>query len=203
MPFVPPLMTTLMIAKGASSGMTGQYFSSIVSATSSAVCLYIPASAVVMSTNVVMGPGAGTYFGKIVGCVPSAMSVLMMAKAAAFGLVGRDTKKLFDAISFGVCQTLLTTAISQGTVIGGGPGVGQGKIINLVPTALQSLILANMASKTLVGTKTMQILSAIAFGICTHIMSACIVTTTCIGVFSPPPAGPIVIPTAPGPGRIM
>jgi hypothetical protein len=131
------------------------------------------------------------------------MSSLMMIKAASSGVRGRDIKKLFDAVSFGVCNTLLTTAFAQGVVIGGGVGAGQGKIINMVPSALQSLISVNLASKLLTGSKTMALSGALAFGICTHVMTLGVVITSCIGAFAPPPAGPVPIPAAPGPGRLI
>jgi hypothetical protein len=203
MPFIPPTQTGFMVAKGASTAMFGAKFVPFVNAISTAACQYLMAAPIVMSTNVVLGPGAGTFVGKIVGVVPSAMTSLMMVKAASSMLVGRDTQKLFDAVSFGVCNTLLTTAISQGSVIGGGPGAGQGKIVNLVPSALQGLIMAQLAGVTILGQKTIQLIDAMAFGICTHIMTAGTVMTTCIGFASPPPVGPIVIPAAPGPGRLM
>ena len=203
MPFVPSTMTGLMNLKATSSSILGSKSMPILSATSSAVCTYLPSAAVVVSTNIVTGPGAGTYTGKIVGCVPSVMSSLMSLKASSSGIAGRDSKRLFNAISFGVCQTLQTLVIAQGTVIGGGPGTGQGKIINLVPSVLEQLIITKLTGKHLVGSKTMPIFLAIAFGICQHIMTSGTVITTCIGAFAPPPAGPIIIPAASGPGRLM
>jgi hypothetical protein len=203
MPFVPPSQTGLMVAKGVGSLMAGEKFTPFVNAASTAICQYLMMAPIVMTTNMVIGPGAGAYTGKIIGCVPSAMTSLMMIKAAGSMLVGRDTQKLFDAVSFGVCMTLLTTAISQGSVLGGGPGAGQGKIVNLVPSMLLPLIVAQLAGAVLIGEKTMQIIDAITFGICMHIMTAGTVVTTCIGAFAPPPVGPIPIPAAPGPGRLF
>jgi len=203
MPFIPSAMTGLMMMKATSETMAGAKMLPQLSAISSAVCSYFSIAPIVTSLNLVTGPGAGTYTGKVVGVVPSAMTGLMMLKAASTGTVGRDTKRLFDAVSFGVCQTLLTSGFAQGVVIGGGPGVGQGKIINLIPSALQAAIMMNLASKTMVGSKTIAIASAIAFGICTHVMTAGMVITTCVGAFTPPPVGPLPIPAAPGPGRLV
>lgn len=203
MPFVPSTMTGLILSKAAFSKMAGQKLMPIITAVSSATCSYIPTSAVVLTTNVVLGPGAGTYTGKVVGCIPSLMSSLMMTKAAMGGLTGKDMKKLFDAISFGVCQVMLTLAMAQGTVIGGGPGAGQGKITNLIPSVLQQLIIVNMGGKKLFGAKTVILAGAIAFGICNHIMTTGTVITSCIGTFTPPPFGPVPIPAAPGPGRLI
>ncbi len=203
MPFVRSAMTGLMMAKAMSQSVHGAKLLPQVSAVSSAVCTYFSTAPFVTSSNFVTGPGAGTYIGRIVGVVPKAMSSLMLLRAAASGIVGRDTRRFFDAVSFGVCQTLLTTVTVQGTVIGGSPGAGQGKIMNLVPTALQQLIFLSLSSKKLTGTKTMAISSAMAFGICNHVMSAATVVTTCIGVSTPPPAGPVPVPAAPGPGRLF
>lgn len=203
MPFVSQSMSGLMVAKGTGVQLTGQKFNPLVSATSSAISQYLPQVGTVNSTNIVLGPGAGTYIGRIVGVVPSTMSGLMVAKAAAAGLTGRNIKDLFDSVSFGACQTIMSTGLSQGTVVGGGPGAGQGKIVGLVPANLQVLIMAQMAGKQIMGTKTMSLVSAIAFGVCNHVMSNATVITTCIGAAAGPPAGPVSIPAAPGPGRLM
>ena len=202
MPFVPTVMANLMRAKAVPSKILGSKSTPLLSAVSSAVCSYVPAAAVVVSTNMVTGPGSGTMTGKIVGCVPSAMSSMMVMKATSLGLRGRDMARLFDAISFGVCQVLQTLSVAQGTVIGGGPGAGTGKITNLVPSVLERLIVASLAGRVLMGSKTSPVFTAVAFGICTHIMTAGTVVTTCVGAFAPPPAGPVPIPCAPGPGRL-
>lgn len=203
MPFVPSVMTGFMMAKAASKLMGGSKLLPEISAISSAICSYLSVAPVVVSTNFVTGPGAGTYTGKLVGVVPSVMSGLMSLKAASKGIMGRDSKRLFDTVSFGVCQTILTSVFAQGTVIGGGPGVGQGKVINLIPSILQNIILLNMSGRLLGGSKARDIAGAMAFGICTHIQTTGTVITTCIGAFAPPPAGPIPIPAAPGPGRLI
>jgi hypothetical protein len=203
MPFVPQAMTGLMMAKAASKQMGGSKLLPEISALSAAICSYLSTAPVVVSTNIVTGPGAGTYVGRVVGVVPSAMSSLMAFKATSKGIMGRDTRKLFDVVSFGVCQTILTTVFAQGVVIGGGPGAGQGKIINLVPSVLQNIILMNVSARILGGSKARDIAGAMAFGICTHIMTSGTVLTTCIGAFAPPPVGPVPIPAAPGPGRLI
>ena len=192
-----------MQSKAAGSQITGQKLSPKVSAISAAACQYIPASATVSSNNIVLGPGAGTYIGMLIGVVPTNMSSLMVAAAAASGLSGRDIKKLCDAVSFGICQTLLSTAKSQGTVVGGGPEAGQGTIAALVPNALQGLIMAQLAGKQIMGSKTMSLVKAMATGICNHIMQNGKVITTCVGAAAGPPAGPVSIPGAPGPGKLI
>jgi uncharacterized membrane protein len=189
-----------MMTKLSSSEIAGQKANPMLTAVSSAVCSYLLSAAVVQSINQVLGPGAGTYTGKIVGCIPTTMSSLMMTKTTSAKLVGKDTRRFFDAISFGICQSLMTTALAQGVVIGGGPGVGQGKITALVPSTLQNMIFSSLPGKKLQGSKINPFLSAIAFGICNHIMSAAVVQTICIGAVGIPP---ILIPAAAGPGKIV
>jgi hypothetical protein len=53
------------------------------------------------------------------------------------------------------------------------------------------------------GSKTDDVMSVIAFGICLHIMISGTIKTVCMGAFAPPPVGPVVIPAAPGPGRLI
>jgi hypothetical protein len=172
----------------------------MAAAVSSAVSAYFMSAAVVTSINQVLGPGAGTYTGKIVGCSQKAMSSLMKTKAMSGRILGKDSQRFFEAISFGVCQSLMTTALAQGVVIGGGPGTGRGRITGLVPSALQKLILLNLAGKKLWGSKTDKFLSAVAFGICNHVMTSATVLTSCIGTAAVPT---VMIPAAPGPGKIV
>jgi len=202
MPLVPKAMQGFMTVKASSKLMSGSKLSYITGAISSATSTYILAASIVNSTNIALGPGAGTQTGKIVGLTPSAMSVLMMSKAAAQGLSGRDIKALFDSVSFGVVNALKATLL-QGSIIGAGPGTGTGKITGLVPESLKGLILAQSAFRLISGDKLKSLVSAIAFGICNHIMSVGTVQVTNIGVAAGPPVGPITIPAAPGIGKLV
>jgi hypothetical protein len=129
------------------------------------------------------------------------MSGLMMAKAASLGLAGKNIKDLFDAISFGICNTVMTASV-QGIIIGAGIGTGTGTITGLVNTALENTIYGMELAQTLSGSKMRDLISAIAFGVCTHIMTAT-VTLTDVGAAAGPPVGPVTIPAAPGIGRIV
>ena len=194
-------MQSLIQLKATSDLMAGNKLPDVISAISFATCQYITASSVVNSTNIVLGPGAGTQTGVIVGLVPQAMSSMMLLQATSLGLSGKNLPMLFDAVSFGVVTTVMACPV-QGVVIGGGPGVGTGTIIGLIPTALQLLILNQAIFRLLSGSRIRDIISAISFGICNHIMTSGVVTLTDIGVFTPPPVGPIPIPAAPGIGSL-
>jgi hypothetical protein len=202
MPLLPPTMQGMIQLKASSTLMSGSKFPTLASALSSAICQYILMSAVVNSTNQAMGPGGGSQIGRIVGVNPSGMSAMMMLKATSKGIVGRDTRKLFDAVSYGVVNSL-QMVVMQGTIIGAGPGSGTGKILNLIPTALEAFIFTQAAFRLLSGSKIKDIISAVAFGVCNHIMTVGTVTITDIGVAATPPAGPVMIPAAPGIGRLM
>lgn len=202
MPIVPTAMSGLMMAKGASLTLSGTKLNSLTSGISSAVASYVLSASFVTSINNALGPGSGTFTGRISGLNPSTMSKLMSLKASALGLSGRDLSKLFNSVSFGVVQAL-KTAVAQGIVIGAGPGSGNGKILNLVPKALEAIIMAQLAAKVISGTKLKSLASAMATGICNHIMTSGRITTTCIGAAAGPPVGPVTIPTAPGNGKLI
>jgi len=202
MPLVPTAVSGLINAKAASLTLAGSKLSSLVSAISSAVCTYVLSVGTSTSTNIVLGPGAGTKTGRVVGLVSSSMAQLMTAKAASTGMAGRDISKLFNAISSGIV-TGFNTVIVQGSVVGGGPGSGTGKILGLVPAGLSAIISAQSAVRLLAGRDLNKLSSAIAFGACTHIMANGTVTFTCVGVAAGPPAGPVTVPAAPGIGRLV
>jgi len=202
MPYLPSVIKSLTQLKASSKLMSGSKLPPMVAAISGAASQYILSVSTVTSTNIALGPGSGTQTGRIVGLVPSAMSSLMMLKSASLGLSGKDLKKFYDAVSFGVINAM-KTIVMQGTIIGAGPGTGTGKILGLVPIGLETLIWAQSAFRLLSGAKLRHMISCVSFGICNHIMSTAVVTITNIGVAASPPVGPITIPAAPGIGRLV
>jgi hypothetical protein len=202
MPLIPQTMQGLIQARGASQLLSGNKFPDVVSAVSSATCQYVLTTSIVNSTNVALGPGAGTQTGTIMGLIPTAMSSLMQAKAASMALAGRDIMKIFDSVSFGVCNAM-NSLLLQGTIIGAGPGTGTGKISGLVPTGLEALIFTQSVFRLISGRNIKDLISAMAFGICNHIMTTATVLCTDIGVAASPPVGPVPIPAAPGIGRLV
>ena len=175
--------------------LSGDKLPSFVSAVSNATAAYVMSVGTSNPTCVVLGPGAGTFNGTIKGLTPIGMSGQMSLLAAPQGLAGRDIKKLFDSVSFGVVQAMKTVVVT-GTVIGGGPGTGQGKVLGVVGKGLESQILAMEAVKLVSGDKLRSLVSCIAGGIANHITQAAIVTATCVGAFAGPPAGPVTLPAA-------
>ena len=202
MSLIPTVIQGLITVKASSKLMSGSKLPHLVSAVSNATSQYILSAAIINSTNIALGPGGGTQTGRITALNPSLMSQLMMAKAAAQGLSGRDIKALFDSVSFGVVNSLKATLL-QGTIIGAGPGTGTGKITGLVPTGLENLILGQSFFRLISGDKLKAMISAMAFGICNHIMTTGVVTVTNIGVAAGPPIGPVTIPAAPGIGKLV
>jgi len=193
MPLIPSAMKNFVLAKAISLIIAGEKMPDFTDAVSKATCSYVLASSTSITTNIALGPGGGTGTGRVVGLIPSIMSVMMRTKAISMGLWGKDSKKLFDSISFGVVQAM-NTVIVQGTVIGAGIGSGTGKIMGLIPSVLEGSIMAQMASKRMLGERTKQLISAVAFGICNHIMSAGMIVQTDIGFVLPPPVIPIMMP---------
>ena len=202
MPLIPAAMSGLMVAEGSSLAISGSKFSTTVFGISTAASAYIIAAATVTGTNVVLGAGAGTFVGRIMGLSPVIMSGLMNLRAAASGIMGKDIFKLFTAVSFGVVNSL-NSVVAQGTIVGGGPGSGSARIYGLIPIVLQGIIMAQLGAVSIIGEKTMDIASAMAFGICNHVMTSGTIMTICIGSFTPPPVGPVTLPAASGFGRLV
>lgn len=202
MPIVSTAISSSATLKASSTEIVGRDMRKMASAVAMATTQFILTNAVVVSTNVVVGPGAGTSTGTLQGMVPSALSALMVQIGAGFIMVGRDVKKFFDAISFGIVQGM-KPAIAQGAVIGGGPGTGTGNIVGLTPAVLTPLIMAQFGSKLIVGTNSLQMASIISTAVCTYFSTTVKVQNTDIGVFTPPPIGPVTIPAAPGIGKLV
>ncbi|RKY82316.1 hypothetical protein DRQ07_01665 [candidate division KSB1 bacterium] len=202
MPLISQSIKGLITLKASSKLLSGDKLSALVTAISNATAQYVLSAAIVNSTNIALGPGSGTQTGRISGLVPNTMSSLMMLKASSAGLSGRDIRKLLDAVSFGVVNSMKSVLL-QGVIIGAGPGTGTSKITGLSTSALQKLILAQSFFRQISGNKLRALISAMSFGIINHIMLSGIVNITDIGVAASPPVGPVTIPTAPGTGRLV
>jgi len=201
MPLAPSSIKALIITKASSKLVSGSKLPDMVTAISNATADYILSVSTVNSTNIALGPGAGTQTGKISALNPTTMSAQMMLKAGPKGLSGRDLKKLFDAVSFGVVNAMKTVVL-QGTIMGAGPGIGTGKITGLVSTTLKAAILGQSFFRQVSGDKLGALIDCMAFGITNHIMSVGVINVNNIGAAAGPPAGPVTIPTAPGIGRL-
>jgi len=200
MPLVPTSITSLTQAKAASLTLSGDKLQPLISAVANATAAYVMSVGMSNPTCTVLGLGAGTFTGQILGLTPSGMSSQMMLLAAPQGLAGRDIKKLFDSISFGVVQAM-KSVIVVGAVIGGGPGIGTGKVLGVVAKGLEAQILGMESVKLIGGDKLRPLIACIAGGICNHITQAATVMATCVGAFAGPPAGPVTIPGAPATGK--
>lgn len=200
MPFLPQPMQALIQLKAGSQLIAGSKLSALVSAMSSAICQYFLSAPVVNSTNNVLGPGAGTQIGRIRNLSANKMASYMMTKAMSKNIVGKDLERLCRSVATGVTNSL-NTIVVQGSVIGGGPGTGTGRIYNLVSSVLTSMIMAQESFRLIGGSKLKDMISAMSFGLCTYLMAFGSVDIVCIGAAAPPPAGPITIPAAPGIGR--
>jgi hypothetical protein len=195
-------MTSFILKRMLSYPMSGEKLSYFISAISSATCQYILSVSTVNSTNIALGPGAGTQTGRVVGLSSFGMGTLIYNRALSSGFSGRELRRFCNAISYGVVMAMKSVVI-QGSIIGAGPGTGTGTITGLVPSALQGIMYSQEAFRLISGDKLRTILSAIAFGICNHIMAAGKVNVTDIGVAASPPVGPITIPAAPGIGKLV
>lgn len=202
MPIVKTVMQNSMKLKASSYKIAGSKLNDILAAVSAATCQYILSASMINSTNVALGPGSGTQTGIIQNLVAKNMSSLMALKANSTQLSGKELRHLCDSVAFGVV-TAMKSAMLQGTIIGAGPGTGNGKVSGLVPKALENLIYQQQLFRVISGRDIRKLISAFSVGICNHIMSSGSVLVTNIGVAASPPAGPVSIPMAPGMGKFV
>jgi hypothetical protein len=114
------------------------------------------------------------------------MSTFMYNKALMFGFNGVDLKKFFDAISKGICTSLLSISVI-GSVVGVGVGGGIGNFTAINENALFNLLSMNMLQKNFIGRDSKNICSCIAFGIINHLRTMVQVPVVVTGVVSPIP----------------
>ena len=191
-------MSNLILTRAAGFLLGGQKMKPIVDSISSACVQYFLASFRANTVNNVLGPGSGTSVGTVTGIFPTGMAsqIKRMAEFLRVG-GGSHSDRFFNAVSFGVVQAL-NTATMNGIVIGGGPGSGYGKVFGLSGSALKPLILNRLSFKVGRGSKADLIFTAVSSGICNYLNSSASINNVCIGTFSPPPVGPVPIPSAPG-----
>lgn len=179
-------------------GFTGRDLQSLCSATGNAVfqTVILPNLAT-CTLNGTAGPTGTIIHITVLGIVPTAMSGLMNAKAAAVGFSGKEMSKLFSAFSRGLSTSLLSMQMT-GTVAGCAVGAGTGKFYGLQAAALGSAIKAQHTAKTLTGKESGKLADILAHGIATHLSQSATFTVSVAGAIAPvPPAGPVSVASIP------
>jgi len=187
MPISGQILSNIMTAQMISKGLIGEKNSLLAQAISSAIASTFLSTATYIGTSTGLGLGAGVSTGKITGAlvIGPSTSGFIFQNMTAMGLIGEKSFPLAQAIGSAI-SIHMNTAIVTGTSTVVASGAGTGVIVGVIGPALGGLILANMASKGLVGQSTPQLSQAIGLGV-QLATTASIVTTSIVGV----PVGPV------------
>jgi hypothetical protein len=194
MPVTGKLITGAIMANFASKKILGRDAVSIADAVGAGVAMHITTPNMLSFTCAGTAGPTGTASSIVVaGIIPTAMTALMMSRAAqlGMGIGGRDMMSMFSAISTGV-GTVLNGAVVTGTFVGLALGGGVAKLTKINAQALKGLIQANMASKGMLGRDVTKIADCISFGIINQLKAGATFTILVSGAIAPvPPVGPV------------
>ena len=194
MPVTAPLLTQSIFGQFSAVGFSGTSDMSIASSIGNGLATHIVTPNLVSCLlNGTAGPTGSITSIAVIGLVPSAMSSLMLSKASSSkSFTGRDLSKFFNAVSNGICailQGMILSGISAGIAV----GIGTGSFTALNEQVLTSLMSSFMLTNNLTGTRNLDLVECISFGIVTHLTSVTF-SLTVTGVIAPvAPAGPIAV----------
>jgi hypothetical protein len=138
-----------------------------------------------------VGPFGSVTSTVVIGLVPSAMSSLMLNKAALKGFNGRDIKKFFDAISKGLVFSLYGMILS-GKAAGIALGGGLGTFTALSDTLMSKAMGSRMRIKRINGRDIQGLCDCISFGVVNHLKTSVKFQVLVTGTVAPtPPTGPL------------
>jgi hypothetical protein len=194
MPVVSKAISSAIQMKLSLSNLTGRNIANIADVIGTSVATYlVTPNLVSCSLSGTAGPIGNISSTAVIGLVPTVMSGLMLNKAASKKLNGRDIKKLFDSISYGLSQILMGMVLT-GTAVGIAVGVGAGSFTAVNTTTLSNLMYSLMLSKQLTGRDTANLCESISFGIISHLKSSVRFNVLVTGVVAPvPPVGPVAV----------
>lgn len=194
MALVPPAVAAALLAGMAGSSIAGIAAPQLAAAVAGGWCSYMVSSPVVTTADVgSLGAGVGNGVGLVIP-VPS-LSQAFRSSFTAYGINGNHRDLLVNALSVGLCQSLLAAQILTAAA---GTGVGAGKVSGIapVPPASVAAMLSAFAGAGLAGTFAAGLATAIAQGFDQVLPSAQGVVEI-VGAGSPYPGGGV------GVGRIL
>jgi hypothetical protein len=199
MPLSPTLLSGAIKFQMAGVGFAGRDMFKLADAIGRAVFIHVSTPNMTLSSLAgTIGPvGTVNNVAPVVGIVPTVMSNLINANGLQSGFVGRDLRKLSQAISFGLSQVLLTMVLN-GSAIGVSVGGGSAKFAALNPTVLGNLLKVQMASVGFAGRDMFKLATMVSTGVVMHLMSSATFPVVSVGVIAPiPPVGPLPIAAVP------
>jgi hypothetical protein len=178
MPLSPTLLSGAIKFQMAGVGFAGRDMFKLADAIGRAVFIHVSTPNMTLSSLAgTIGPvGTVNNVAPVVGIVPTVMSNLINANGLQSGFVGRDLRKLSQAISFGLSQVLLTMVLN-GSAIGVSVGGGSAKFA---------------------GRDMFKLATMVSTGVVMHLMSSATFPVVSVGVIAPiPPVGPLPIAAVP------
>ena len=177
------LLAVQIIGQLASKGIIGTGIPSFSQAFSDGLITAFVANNKVTTTDTgVITIGTGT--GKMIGLVPSVLSVLVQGYTLSKGIFGTGAPSLADAVSQSVVQHFLAFNNVTTTHSGIAVGTGTGKVTGITANSLTQSILGQMASKGVAGPEIKDFVSAFSEGFAAH-MNTATVQVVIIGIPSP------------------
>jgi hypothetical protein len=194
MPIVSKAISSSIQGLLSLNSLTGRDAIKLADVIGTSVATYLVTPNIVScSLNGTAGPIGNISSMAVIGLVPTAMSGLMLSKAASKKLNGRDIKKLFDSISNGLSQ-ILRGMVLTGTAVGIAVGGGVGSFTAVNTTTLSNLMYSLMLSRQLTGRDAANLCESISFGIINHLKSSVRFTVIVTGIVAPvPPVGPVAV----------
>lgn len=198
MPISSSLLTSSIVAQMVARRVIGRNAKGLAAAVGGSLARYLKtpnlATAYVSGTA---GPLGTVVTVATLGLVPTAMSSLMVSRAATVGFRGEKMKSVYDGISIGV-STVLQTMILRGTVAGCAVGAGTARFQAANQSTYKQLLESQMRIRGLRGRDKGKLADIIAFGIINHLLASVTFTVTVAGAIAPtPPTGPVAVASIP------
>lgn len=162
MALVPPAVAGVLLASMAGNSILGISAVQLATAVATGWCSYMASAPVVTTADVgSLGAGIGNGIGLIVS--PAQLSQSFRSSFIPYGINGNHRDPLINALSVGLCQSLLAAQILTAAA---GTGVGAGKVVAIAPNPGVSVptMVSAFARAGLVGVLSAGLAAAIAQG---------------------------------------
>ncbi len=162
MALVPPAVASALLANMAGNLILGISAAQLAAAVSTGWCSYMLSAPVVSTADVgTLGAGAGLGFAPVLS--PTQLSQSFRSTFTSHGINGNHRDMLINALSVGLCQSLLAAQI---VTVAAGTGVGTGSVVSVLPVPAVSIpaMIAAFAGAAIVGPSAPGLASAIAEG---------------------------------------
>jgi len=149
----------------------------------------------------VMTVGKGT--GKMSGIIPSGLTQVVVPLLMGNGILGTRMKGLAEAVCYATAMHLNSANTVETTHSTVALGSGVGKVLNLIPSKMESRIMQKMSGQNYNGIMLNPLVRAFSMGFCQNIMATAIVNVVISGSPAPLIAGSPVPSGGSGVGKVL